>query len=68
MPLPCPQSEDKAVDLYVLERAMSAAHSGLAGLFEAVLEGYRAASRGWCATLNKFAAVRMRGRKRLMVG
>ena len=36
--------------------------------FEKVLEAYRRASRQWSATLNRFAEVRMRGRKRAMVG
>lgn len=61
--------EDKAVDLYVLERALASAHPRAARrLFEAVLEGYRGASRQWSATWNRFAEVRLRGRKRTMVG
>lgn len=32
--------EDKAVDLYVLERAFSSTHPGSAGLFEGVLSAY----------------------------
>jgi TP53 regulating kinase-like protein len=61
--------EDKAVDLYVLERAITSAHaSSGAGLFDAVLAAYKAKSRGWSATMNRFAEVRMRGRKRAMVG
>lgn len=64
-----PLAEDKAVDLYVLERAMSSAHAGQAGaLFDKVLAAYKAASKQWSATLNRFADVRMRGRKRSMVG
>ena len=61
-------AEDKGVDLYVLERAFTSAHSGDPGLFEAVLEAYKASCKGGAATLNKFAEVRMRGRKRTMVG
>jgi TP53 regulating kinase-like protein len=61
--------EDKAVDLYVLERALGSAHPRAARrLFEAVLEGYRSASQQWSATWNRFAEVRLRGRKRTMVG
>lgn len=61
--------EDRAVDLYVLERALSSAHPEAgARLFEAFLEAYRRRSRNWCSTLKKFADVRMRGRKRSMVG
>ena len=99
-------AEDKAVDLYVLERAITSAHSDLAGLarsslsrwsdcsaltrsrqFESILQEYRAACKGCAATVAKFAegahpsmpfpvlatdaasfAVRLRGRKRSMVG
>ncbi|PSC76037.1 TP53-regulating kinase isoform B [Micractinium conductrix] len=61
--------EDKGVDLYVLERAFASAHAERgAAMFEAVLEAYRRASKQWSATLNRFAEVRMRGRKRAMVG
>eukprot|EP01024_Parvocaulis_polyphysoides_P042235 TRINITY_DN3866_c0_g2_i3.p2 TRINITY_DN3866_c0_g2~~TRINITY_DN3866_c0_g2_i3.p2 ORF type:complete len:213 (-),score=40.26 TRINITY_DN3866_c0_g2_i3:501-1139(-) len=61
-------AEDKAVDLYVLERAFVSAHSDRPELFEKVKEAYKANSKLWCPTLNKFAEVRMRGRKRAMVG
>ncbi|KAK9840951.1 hypothetical protein WJX81_002223 [Elliptochloris bilobata] len=61
-------AEDKAVDLYVLERAFTSAHASCGPLFEDVLASYRQHSRLWCPTLNKFAEVRMRGRKRAMVG
>lgn len=60
--------EDKAVDLYVLERAFTSAHAACGNLFDDVLASYRQHSRMWCPTLNKFAEVRMRGRKRTMVG
>jgi len=61
--------EDKAVDLYVLERALGSAHPRASRrLFAAVLEGYRGASAQWSATWNRFADVRQRGRKRTMVG
>lgn len=36
--------------------------------FEKVLDAYRRASKQWSATLNRFAEVRLRGRKRQMVG
>mmetsp|Transcript_15384 Transcript_15384/g.46444 ORF Transcript_15384/g.46444 Transcript_15384/m.46444 type:complete len:237 (-) Transcript_15384:231-941(-) len=62
-------AEDKAVDLYVLERAFISAHSADGdGLWEVVLASYKASSKWWNPTLNKFAEVRMRGRKRAMVG
>ena len=103
--------EDKAVDLYVLERAITSAHSDLVGLvrrtasllqlllpvsfpvtqFEEILQAYKRASKNSGAILSKYAdgaraqsalfrphsprspallfpAVRMRGRKRSMVG
>eukprot|EP00887_Chlorella_sp_A99_P004781 scaffold4.g4781.t1 len=56
--------EDRAVDLYVLERAFTAAHAEAgAQLFDqargpgggGVLQAYRRASRFWSATLNRFA-------------
>lgn len=61
-------AEDKAVDLYVLERAISSAHSARGTLFQAILDEYRRVSRHWTPTLQKFAEVRLRGRKRSMVG
>ena len=61
-------AEDKAVDLYVLERAISSAHSARSTLFQAVLDEYRRGSRHWTPTLQKFSEVRLRGRKRSMVG
>jgi len=62
-------SEDKAVDLYVLERSFSSAHP-VDGeeMFASFLTSYRKSSRKWCSTLNRLAEVRLRGRKRSMVG
>eukprot|EP00889_Picochlorum_renovo_P006573 jgi/Picre1/33603/NNA_001083.t1 len=62
-------SEDKAVDLYVMERSFNSAHP-IDGeeLFAEFMTSYRRSSRAWCSTLNKLAEVRMRGRKRSMVG
>eukprot|EP00884_Botryococcus_braunii_P013574 jgi/Botrbrau1/22217/Bobra.168_1s0048.1 len=60
--------EDKAVDLYVLERAFTSAHAAEDTAFNTVLASYRQHSRNWSSVLNKFAEVRMRGRKRAMVG
>eukprot|EP01018_Ginkgo_biloba_P014293 Gb_18739 [translate_table: standard] len=60
--------EDKAVDLYVLERALSSMHSSSGNVMERILASYRKSSKQWCATLNKLAQVRLRGRKRTMVG
>mmetsp|Transcript_9820 Transcript_9820/g.18470 ORF Transcript_9820/g.18470 Transcript_9820/m.18470 type:complete len:240 (+) Transcript_9820:292-1011(+) len=61
-------AEDKGVDLYVLERAFTSAHSDMEHLFETVLEAYRKTSKNWSSVFNRFSAVRMRGRKRTMVG
>lgn len=60
--------EDKAVDLYVLERALISMHSSCGNVMEKVLSAYRKSSKQWCSTLNKLAQVRQRGRKRSMVG
>ncbi|CAO2818889.1 unnamed protein product [Amaranthus hypochondriacus] len=60
--------EDKAVDLYVLERALISMHSSCGDVMEKVLAAYRKSSKQWCSTLNKLAQVRQRGRKRSMVG
>lgn len=60
--------EDKAVDLYVLERALVSMHSSCGNVMERVLAAYRKSSKQWCSTLNKLAQVRQRGRKRSMVG
>ena len=48
--------EDRAVDLYVLERAFTSAHAATGEtLFAACLEAYRKSSRNWSSTLNRFA-------------
>ncbi|CAG9463053.1 unnamed protein product [Pedinophyceae sp. YPF-701] len=61
--------EDRAVDLYVLERAMTSAHGGGGrALFDAIIGAYQKASKHASATLHRYAEVRMRGRKRSMVG
>mmetsp|Transcript_11599 Transcript_11599/g.42422 ORF Transcript_11599/g.42422 Transcript_11599/m.42422 type:complete len:240 (+) Transcript_11599:139-858(+) len=61
-------AEDKGVDLYVLERAFRSTHAASEDEFEHVLDGYKRTSKQWSATFNRFAEVRLRGRKRLMVG
>jgi TP53 regulating kinase-like protein len=77
-----PLPEDRAVDLYVLERAFASTHpipllpSGEDGIphFTTVLEGYRKVMetkgrRGeWTRVQRRLDAVRGRGRKRSMVG
>lgn len=60
--------EDKAVDLYVLERALISMHSSCGNVINKILAAYRKSSKQWSSTLNKLADVRQRGRKRTMVG
>ncbi|XP_071957981.1 EKC/KEOPS complex subunit TP53RK-like [Antedon mediterranea] len=60
--------EDKGVDLYVLERALLSTHPNTEVLFERMLHNYSKKSRQSKEVLAKLEEVRMRGRKRLMVG
>lgn len=60
--------EDKAVDLYVLERAFLSTHPGSEHLVAAVIDAYRLACRKGNAVLLKLEQVRQRGRKRDMLG
>ncbi|XVE73089.1 hypothetical protein DITRI_Ditri11bG0089700 [Diplodiscus trichospermus] len=60
--------EDKAVDLYVLERALVSMHSSCGNVMDLILAAYKKTSRQWSSTFNKLAQVRQRGRKRTMVG
>lgn len=62
-------AEDKGVDLYVLERALLSTHPNTEQLFETILDTYkRANSSGSSEVIKKLDEVRMRGRKRTMVG
>ncbi|KAF3057941.1 EKC/KEOPS complex subunit BUD32 [Daldinia childiae] len=61
--------EDRAVDLYVLERAFASTHSRAEGLFTAMLESsYKETFKQAPVVLKKLEEVRMRGRKRSMIG
>lgn len=63
-------AEERAVDLYVLERAVMSAHPLLVNVEEAIMNGYRgciSAAKGK-TTYDRLLAVRARGRKRSMVG
>ncbi|KAF3491053.1 serine/threonine-protein kinase bud32 [Arthroderma uncinatum] len=62
------QDEDRAVDLYVLERAFASSHPRTEGLFKEVLDGYAESFKGAKQVLKKLEEVRMRGRKRSMIG
>lgn len=64
-----PSIEDKAVDLYVLERAFVSTHSYFSHLFASCLDGYKNAyESNYQNVINQFQNVRARGRKRLMFG
>ena len=62
------QDEDKAVDLYVLERAFGSTHPTAENLFQEVLKAYGTSYKGAKIVLKKLEEVRMRGRKRSMIG
>ena len=64
------QLEEKAVDLYVLERALISTHSHNAQeIFEKILQSYcKEYGRHNEKVVGKFEQVRLRGRKRTMVG
>ncbi|PRT53951.1 EKC/KEOPS complex subunit BUD32 [Wickerhamiella sorbophila] len=62
--------EEKAVDIYVLERAIASTHPDSANqLVDAVLMGYQADPTSHTAqVMNRLQVVRQRGRKRAMLG
>ncbi|KND01674.1 BUD32 protein kinase [Spizellomyces punctatus DAOM BR117] len=60
--------EDKAVDLYVLERAMISTHPDTEGMFQCILDTYGKSSKGGKAVRKKLEEVRRRGRKRTAFG
>ncbi|KIX04152.1 uncharacterized protein Z518_07706 [Rhinocladiella mackenziei CBS 650.93] len=66
------QEEDRAVDLYVLERAFDSTHPRQEGWFDAEVlqsqDGYRGSFKGSNAVLRRLDDVRLRGRKRSMIG
>ncbi|KAL0565952.1 serine/threonine-protein kinase bud32 [Marasmius crinis-equi] len=62
-------TEDKAVDLYVLERAFSSTHPDSEPMFASVLAAYeQRMGKDWAAIKTRLDDVRLRGRKRSMVG
>lgn len=63
-------AEDKGVDLYVLEKALLSTHPNTESLFEAILESYRnsAGKKNAEAVIRKLDEIRLRGRKREMIG
>ena len=60
--------EDRAVDLYVLERAFASTHPRAEKLFGMILEEYGKSFKKATSVLTKLEDVRMRGRKRSMLG
>ncbi|KAJ6096322.1 EKC/KEOPS complex subunit [Penicillium sp. IBT 16267x] len=62
------QDEDRAVDLYVLERAIGSTHPLSEPFFEELLVGYKEGNKGATSTLRRLEDVRLRGRKRSMLG
>lgn len=62
------QDEDRAVDLYVLERAFGSTHPQAEGLFKEVLRAYGDSFKGAKVALRRLEDVRMRGRKKSMIG
>jgi len=63
-------TEDKAVDLYVLERAFLSTHPNSEALFQNILNSYDVHSpkKGGQLILKKLEEVRKRGRKKLAFG
>ncbi|EDV25931.1 TP53-regulating kinase [Trichoplax sp. H2] len=60
-------AEDKGVDLYVLERAFLSTHPNTEDAFKVILDTYKT-FKGSSEALKKLDEVRLRGRKRTMVG
>lgn len=62
-------TEDKGVDLYVLERALISTHNDLPNLFDKIFDAYKRYSKNNIKEIiSKYEDVRARGRKRTMVG
>ncbi|KAM3663834.1 EKC/KEOPS complex subunit TP53RK [Ammospiza maritima maritima] len=60
--------EDKGVDLYVLEKAFISTHPDTEAMFQALLKTYAATSKKSGPVIKKLDEVRLRGRKRSMIG
>jgi len=61
-------NEDKAVDLYVLERSLTSTHANSSPLADEILREYKKICRRSDAVMQKLANVRARGRKRECFG
>lgn len=62
------QEEDRAVDLYVLERAYGSTHPLLEEYFGQILLAYADSYKGAKLVIKKLDEVRQRGRKKSMIG
>lgn len=60
--------EDRAVDLYVLERAFISTHPRAEALFQEILKVYGDSFKGARVVLKRLEDVRQRGRKKSMIG
>jgi TP53 regulating kinase-like protein len=60
--------EDKAVDLYVLERALISTHPNSEEFSKQIVQSYKESSKFGVKVMKKLEAVRARGRKRDMNG
>lgn len=60
--------EDMAVDLYVLERAYASTHPNMESIMDNILKYYELYCTDGKSVMSKLEAVRMRGRKRDMMG
>jgi len=58
------KTEDKAVDLFLLERTLESTHYELPGLFENVLQGYSENNPNGKEILDRLEEVRKRGRNK----
>ncbi|CEF65024.1 TP53-regulating kinase [Strongyloides ratti] len=62
-------AENKAVDLYVMERALKSTHHKLEFFFDSLLDGYKSYNAEFGKkVLTKLDEIRLRGRKRDMTG
>lgn len=62
-------TEKRAVDLYLLEKAIFSTHPRFSAMFEIILSGYELKmARAYRQIFNRLQEVRQRGRKRDMVG
>lgn len=63
-------AEDKGVDLYVLERAFLSTHPNTEDIFDAIMKTYKSdmPKKECSEILKKYEEIRLRGRKRTMLG